>query len=562
MSIVGDIFSIKYPAILSAIILLSNSAIAVEDPLSEQINSPDNLTTSSEILAQATPETEVSNSNNSILEQINRYNLQDSDYSLEQVTNISELRDVSPGDWAFEALRNLVERYDCIEGYPNRTYRGNRALSRYEFAAGLNACLSQIERLIIETNSGVTPEDLQRLQRLVQEFEAELATLGARVDNLEGRVAFLEDHQFSTTTKLYGEVAFTLGQAFGDDVDSQVVLNDRVRLQLNTSFTGKDRLYTRLTAGNVGNSFADEIGTQEGRYAYDGQNGNNVTIDRLHYYFPLGDKLKIFTMANLGGHHFYANTFNSKLEAGGGATGALSRFAERNPIYRHGLGGQGIGLTYQINDVFKLEAGYLARGGNLPNDGAGLFNGNYSAMGQLVIQPSDKFQFGLTYLNNYDGNARRFAFGATGTDLGNLRLGSLGIADRPVSSNSYGIEAKFDLSPKFSIRGWGGFTDAKLIGFGDAEIWNYSLVLAFPDLGREGSLGAIVVGSEPYLTDLDVPGDPDFETDVPLHVEGFYKYQLTDNISITPGVIWLLSPQQDSDNSDVFIGTVRTVFTF
>ena len=59
----------------------------------------------------------------------------------DQVTNVNQLRDVYPTDWAYEALRSLVDRYGCIVGYPNQTYRGNRALSRYEFAAGLNACL-------------------------------------------------------------------------------------------------------------------------------------------------------------------------------------------------------------------------------------------------------------------------------------------------------------------------------------------------------------------------------------------------------------------------------------
>lgn len=39
-------------------------------------------------------------------------------------------------------------------------------------------------------------------------------------------------------------------------------------------------------------------------------------------------------------------------------------------------------------------------------------------------------------------------------------------------------------------------------------------------------------------------------------------YKLNDNISITPGVIWLVAPNQTSDNPDVVIGTVRTTFTF
>ncbi len=61
---------------------------------------------------------------------------------MSQVTSVSQLSDVQPTDWAFQALQSLVERYGCIAGYPDGTFRGNRALTRYEFAAGLNACLN------------------------------------------------------------------------------------------------------------------------------------------------------------------------------------------------------------------------------------------------------------------------------------------------------------------------------------------------------------------------------------------------------------------------------------
>ncbi len=97
---------------------------------------------------------------------------------MSQVTSVSELRDVQPTAWAYEALKSLVERYGCIVGYPDRTFRGDRALSRWEFAAGLNACMNVMERLIQE-NVAVLREDIDKLKRLMQEFEAELAALGA-----------------------------------------------------------------------------------------------------------------------------------------------------------------------------------------------------------------------------------------------------------------------------------------------------------------------------------------------------------------------------------------------
>ncbi|NEP46967.1 MAG: S-layer homology domain-containing protein, partial [Okeania sp. SIO2H7] len=83
---------------------------------------------------------------------------------LEQVTSVSQLSDVEPTDWAFQALQSLVERYGCIAGYPDGTYRGNRAMTRYEFAAGLNACLDRVTELIAASTADlVTREDLALL---------------------------------------------------------------------------------------------------------------------------------------------------------------------------------------------------------------------------------------------------------------------------------------------------------------------------------------------------------------------------------------------------------------
>jgi hypothetical protein len=193
--------------------------------------------------------------------------------TMPQVTSVSQLSDVQPMDWAFQALQSLVERYGCIAGYPDGTFRGNRALTRYEFAAGLNACLDRVNELIATGGAdGVRKEDLATLQRLQEEFSVEVATLRGRVDSLEARTAELEANQFSTTTKLTGEVIVAISDVFGGevaltsnpndptnaaragrDVDdtSNTVLSDRARLNFDTSFTGKDLLRTRLQARNV-----------------------------------------------------------------------------------------------------------------------------------------------------------------------------------------------------------------------------------------------------------------------------------------------------------------------
>ena len=72
--------------------------------------------------------------------------------SLDQVTSVSQFADVVPTDWAYQALANLVETYGCVAGYPNGSFRGNRAMTRYEAAALLNACLERITDCLLYTS--------------------------------------------------------------------------------------------------------------------------------------------------------------------------------------------------------------------------------------------------------------------------------------------------------------------------------------------------------------------------------------------------------------------------
>ncbi|WP_019508823.1 iron uptake porin [Pleurocapsa sp. PCC 7319] len=525
--------------------------------------------------------------NDSLLEQIDRYAIPTKDDALGQVNNISQLKDVSPTDWAYEALRGLVDRYGCIAGYPNQTFRGNQALTRYEFAAGLNACLNQIERLIASLDS-VSAEDLEIARQLAQEFEAELATLNERVDDLEGRTAFLEDHQFSTTTKLTGESVFSLGHIFtgdqitrsGDDVnrsnvnnqeiDSEVVFGQRARLGFNTSFTGKDLLFTQFTAGNFP-FFSERTGTFEGDLGLIADNGNELDLLVALYSFPLGDRTTVVLEGFGGIAYDFADTISPLDHYNDSASGSISAFGVRNPIYNQVVGA-GVGIRSELSDSFELSAGYLAPDAQNPRNGNGLFNGAYSLLGQLVFKPGDRFKLGLTYVNSYNSSDT-----FTGSNLANLNTLAFGEVGEtvPITSNSYGVQASFSLSDRFIISGWGGYTTSRVLSSvtangvnvsrGDQDIWNWAVTLAFPDLLKEGNLGGIVVGMEPKVTDssINISSVTDnTDRDTSLHVEAFYQYQLSDNIAVTPGAIWITAPDHDSRNDDVVIGTLRTTFTF
>ncbi len=508
----------------------------------------------------------------STLKQIEQYSEQNSlewpTEGFNQVTNVNQLKDVSPTDWAFEALRSLVDRYGCIVGYPNQTYRGGKALSRYEFAAGLNACLNQIERLIASSEA-VLREDIDTINRLLKEFETELATLNGRVDNLEGRVAFLEDHQFSTTTKLVGEVIFGLaGVAAGskndgdDSIDQVTVFGDRVRLELETSFSGEDLLFSRLSTGNFP-SFAEETGTFQGDLSFAQPEDNDFSVEVLFYTFPVGDNTEILVgPTGVAGDDILDTV--SVLDGDGGS-GAISAFGTRSAIYVT-QGDAGLGVKYNFKDLVEVAAGYLADPANEPSEGSGLFNGPYSAFGQLTFTPLDNLTLALTYNHTYKQSDSE-----TGSTLANLQ--SFTASDEfpdgtPTVANSYGGVFSWEIADKFILGGWTSFSKVtalstldNTIDRGTQDIWQWAATLAFPDLIKQGNMAGIIVGQEPWVTASGINTLGDDETSS-IHVEAFFQYQINDNIGITPGIVWVSSPDNNSNNDDLVIGAIRTTFSF
>lgn len=500
--------------------------------------------------------------------------------TMAQVTSVSQLSDVQPTDWAFQALQSLVERYGCIAGYPDGTFRGNRALTRYEFAAGLNACLDRVNELIATaTADTVQKQDLATLQKLQEDFGAELATLRGRVDTLEASTAELEANQFSTTTKLSGLVVVAAAGVFngdnaedGSEVNRSTILVDRARLEFNTSFTGRDLLYTLLSGGNL-RGLEPITGTTQGELSFlraqdEDEPDNDFGLETLEYTFPLGESTEV--LVGIAGVAFYDFTDTVTLFDGDGDTGALSLYGTRNPIYNLG-DGAGLGIRQQLGKNFEVSLGYLGEAANDPAGGSGLFNGPYGAIGQLLFKPSDRLNLGLTYVHSYNSSST-----SDGSSIGPFAnfdedlLEEQGIPESvvPSSSNAYGVELSWRLTDKIVIGGWAGYTKTSLLSTvngafdrGELEIWNYAVTLAFPDLGKEGSLLGFVFGMEPKVTDSSIAQVAE-DDDNSFHIEGFYQYQLTDNIAITPGVIWITSPGFNNANDDLVIGALRTTFSF
>jgi hypothetical protein len=570
--------------------------------------------TTAEVKAAPTQDIEASDAHISLLG--------DEQGEVEQVTSVSQLSDVQPTDWAFQALQSLVERYGCIAGYPNGTFRGNRAMTRYEFAAGLDACLNRVQELIANnTADAVKKEDLEILQRLQQEFSDGLVELRGRVDGLESRTAVLESQQFSTTTKLNAEVIMSLGGVFGGDralnsdqwneingsanretaknaaygsggrrLQDNTTFSDRIRLNLISSFTGQDQLFARLEANNTTAFNAPVTGTNMTRTSWDTTNSadNSVQLGKLYYRFPIGSKINVIVDAIGGEFYDNFNTINPLLSST--PIGAISRFGRFSPVYRASNTssasntGSGISANLKINDAITLSGGYLARRGSDPAEGKGLFDGTYGALGQITFQPNSNLTLGLTYAHSYlrgennDGDV--VVSGSYGSAFANNPFNSSATNPVNTTTNHYGLQASYRFNPQFTLSGWLGYTQAIAennaganVKRGDqAEIWNWAVTLAFPDLGKKGNLGGIIFGQPPKVTSNDfgpsavspsnLVADRRVDNDTSYHLEALYRYQVNSNLSITPGLIVIFNPEHNSNNDTIFTGVVRTTFRF
>jgi hypothetical protein len=466
-----------------------------------------------------------------------------------RISLVSDLSNVDPLDWSVQALQSLIQTYKLSSDSLDAILANQRSLTRYEFTNVLNQVVAQLETGFVAGNR-VSQDDLRTLKRLQEDFAAELRPIADRLDRLKTQTEQIESQQFSTTTQLRGDASFLIADVFGENTEINTTASYRARLQFDTSFTGKDLLRLRLRTGNFERFEVDDAGNDL-RLRSTASSDGNVDLNNLQYRFPIGDRATVFIIGAGGNMASFTNAINPLR----GST--LSRFGSRNTIYRVPSVSAGLGARVSLRDRLSLDFGYLAEEVNNPRSKNGLFNGNYGVIAQLTSR-TRRFDFGLTYIHAYSKED-------IGTGTGS-RLAELSSPERPIVSNSYGIQVNVRATRRFELGGWLGYTAARVINRGDAGILNYAITMSFPDLGKKGNQGGFIIGMQPRLTSASSRLSKELgarqDANVGLHLEAFYVYRINDFISITPGVIWLTAPNHDKGNPDIVIGAIRTDFRF
>ncbi|NDC34602.1 MAG: porin [Synechococcaceae bacterium WB9_2_112] len=505
--------------------------------------------------------------------------------SKNQVTSVTQFSDVRPTDWAYQALTNLIDKYGCVAGYPNGTYKGGQAMTRFEAAALLNACLDRVT------------EQTDEFKRLLDEFQQELTVLRGRVDGLEKKVGKLEAMQFSTTTKLQGEATMVLGgvgysaagpnntvlgAAAGTAARDAVSFNYDLRLNLNTSFTGKDLLYTRLRSGNFGGSAfggspigMDRLDKSSSDLTNNAQ--QNVFIDRLYYRFPIGTELTATIgprVRNTEMVSFRPQAYNADILdffTLAGAPGAYNKAT-----------GTGFGIEWKQNvkkgqPYLVASANYVAQNGQNANPnssdvtaaGGGLFNA-YSGSNMTVQLGGRGTNWGVAALYRY---------GTCGTNLRDgTPMAASSVACGPAnagSTNSLGLGAFWQPKqtgwiPSISL-GWGytGFSQSVAVTPNQVSVNNvsaaqsWSAMFQWDDAFAKGNSAGFALGQGAFATALRNGTNPN---DSNFAFEWFYRFRVSNNITVTPAIFYLSNPNgQQATGSNAFNNTgflVQTQFKF
>ncbi|WP_414622145.1 iron uptake porin [Calothrix sp. CCY 0018] len=461
---------------------------------------------------------------------------------LSQSTSVDELSDVKPTDWAYQALKSLIEKYDLKLGLPDGTFRGNRAVTRYEFAALLAATLDKVEDAIAGSvgNANIL-QDRITLQRLQKEYSQALQDLRTRVNDIESRSSELQANQFSTTTKLKGQQI--VGLTDGRNANFTVV--SRTRLTFETSFSQKDLLITQLESGNNG---GDAVGLAQKEDANllgsDGIFANaggldftdvedDVKLRRLHYTLRPSSDFAVTVGAKMSPRDFIDGNRYANNEATDFSSGIFlnNPLIVQNRIDRNG--GAGAAVVWKPkNSKLAFRSLYIAGDADSNLDDKGFFGDPHQASAELEYTFSDKLTLKLQYTNAEIDD----------TDI-----------------NAYGVNAEYALNRNTGIFGRLGIGDYQ--GFNTAVNQNldlkpvsWTLGVGLRNIGIPGTIAGVAIG-QPFVTDgVGNATQTNFET--------FYNLRLSDNLSFTPVISLVINPDNDSDRGTIWQTTLRSTFSF
>jgi hypothetical protein len=378
----------------------------------------------------------------------------------------------------------------------------------------------------------------------------------------------LEANQFSTTTKLKGIATMVIGGASNgydaaqgggsinarttNSTQDHITFNYDVKLNLDTSFTGKDLLRTSLRSNNFQNSTFGAYGSNALEVASTPSNtsADAVGINRLFYQFPVGSnwtatigaKVRQDDMLAMSPTAYNADSILYRMSLAGAST-----------AYNNNLGA-GAGISYKNPNGFNLSVNYISN--QLSSGNSSVISGNTGTSGSGIGSASTTTaqvgyaasNWGMAFVYNYSNYASNVAVNdnnATYSAAGSNNLGfsaywqpkQSGII--PSISAGVGTAYYNGNNPTNSHS-----TYQVALQWNDAFVKGNALGMAYGDTAVGGAF-------------LATGGGQNYQPSQAYEL--FYKFQVTDNISVTPAFFWI---NGQGTNADQTGGLIKTTFKF
>jgi hypothetical protein len=448
---------------------------------------------------------------------------------------VSEMTDINSNNWNYQALQGLNSHYQCLAD--NNLEQFPQVITRNHFAVLLYQCLNNLQ-----AENLLDREDIATIKKLQQDFELKFIDLNTRIDTLERQ-------SFSTQVELEGEAIIAVADVWSNDDSTSLTLGNRLRLNFITSFSDRDELQIRVQARDIP-ELEETTDTNMANLGFDGADDNEAEIDEIEYEIFLSESTKLNFYALGGGMGDLIPAINPQFSGSG--DGAVSLFGRENPIRRQAEGAAAV-ISQDFGEKLNFSLGYVSNESEEPE--GGVLQAPYGAITQLTFLPDKKLSLSLTY--NYTANN-------VGTGTGSELAENPFEDSEDITAHGVGGEFSYLLQPNVSLGGRVGWIQASARDLPDnpqADIFTWATMLAVEDLGTEDSLLGLVFGQPPKVIKNNL-GQEFEDPDTAYHLELFYRWQLTDDLAITPGFFTIFNPEHDRNNDGILISTIRTTLEF
>ena len=486
---------------------------------------------------------------------------------LDNAFNLSS--DIRPGDWAYQALQNLLKRPGCGSPLAREAFQRPQGIPRLQAAMLLSRCVGQI------------PASTEELPRLLRLLDNEFAILSGAIKDLSGKLEGLEAQSFAPSTKLKADATMTLGgiPEYGrngspnSNAGGNTTFNYEFHLNFYTSYTGKDLLRIRLGAGNFG-SYPFGTSTSNIFKLIRTESSNDAPyLDRIYYQFPLGKhdqyRLAIGALVRNTEMVWIPSVYRSDVLDFFGTAGSSG-------VYNKALG-EGVGMSWR-QAVAPGKPGWLASlntvvSGSAVNSGAsscssgcrsgnsgadssfGIFNAKsgINALAQLGYQAAS-WGVAIGYRYGTSQSAVRTANGVAGNPL------VAGQRDNSLAFNLYWRPRHASWLPSISTGFGYNLVSASSAANAAQSSRSWMAGFQWDNISASSNVAGFAVGQPAHATGATGSS--------PWLLEVFYRLFLSDNLTITPALFYgrgVSTSNANAGGQPIFNGlggVIQTTFEF